>query len=89
MANDEKIIAAAEAMNRFKAASSEQRRGAIWAFPHPNDSGRPIDVTEHVVSLLDIISMSMEWGSGMYNDNDLPGFVELCDLLKVEIPEKK
>lgn len=73
--------AAAEALKGFKAATQDRRRASIWAYPK---GSRPVDVTEHVVSLLDMITMSMDWGSDFWTDTDLPSFIELCKLLKFE-----
>jgi hypothetical protein len=77
--------AAAAALESFKAATEDRRRARIWAEPE----GEPrVDVTEHVVSLLDMITTSMDWGSDFWTDTDLPSFIELCKLLKFEeIPE--
>jgi hypothetical protein len=73
--------AAAEALKAFEAATDERRRTRIWAEP----AGEPrVDVTEHVVSLLDMITMSMDWGSDFWTDVDLPSFITLCKLLKFE-----
>ena len=76
--------AAADALRAFKAASEDRRRARIWAEPE----GEPrVDVTEHVVSLLDMITMSMDWGSDFWTDTDLPSFIELCKLLDFdEVP---
>jgi hypothetical protein len=86
--NTEQREAAADALEAFKAASEERRRARIWAEPE----GEPrVDVTEHVVSLLDMITMSMDWGSDFWTDVDLPSFIELCSLLKFDpetIPEE-
>lgn len=77
--------AAAAALRGFKAATAERRRAQIWACP---EGGKRVDVTEHVVSLLDMITTSMDWGSDFWTDVDLPSFIELCRLLKFEeIPE--
>jgi len=77
--------AAAEALKGFQSATADRRRARIWAYP---DGGKRIDVTEHVVSLLDMITTSMDWGSDFWTDTDLPSFIELCKLLKFEeVPE--
>ena len=85
--SNEQREAAADALRAFKAASEDRRRARIWAEPE----GEPrVDVTEHVVSLLDMITMSMDWGSDFWNDADLPSFITLCRLLKFDpesIPE--
>jgi hypothetical protein len=79
--------AAAEALRSFELASAERRRTRIWAYPDP-DGRAPVDVTEHVVSLLDMITSSMDWGSEFWGDTDLPSFIELCKLLKFdEVPQ--
>jgi len=77
--------AAAEALQSFQAASAERRRTKIWAYPR---KGRRVDVTEHVISLLDMITQSMNWGSDFWTDTDLQSFIELCKLLDFdEIPK--
>jgi hypothetical protein len=82
MHNTERQVAAAEALAAFESASAERRRTRIWAYPIGED---PVDVTEHVVSLLDLTTSSMEWGSGLFNDEDLSAFFELCKLLKFDV----
>lgn len=78
--------AAAEALKNFQQATADRRRAIIWA---ETPDGPPVDVTEHVVSLLDMITQSMDWGSDFWTDSDLPSFIELCRLLKFEeIPEE-
>lgn len=77
--------AAAEAMRSFEQASAERRRTKIFAYPKDR---APVDVTEHVVSLLDMITTSLDWGSDFWSDDDLPSFIELCQLLDFdELPE--
>lgn len=77
--------AAAEALESFKQASAERQRTRIFAYPR---KGRRVDVTEHVVSLLDMITTSMDWGSDFWTDTDLPSFIELCKLLDFdEVPD--
>ena len=77
--------AAAEALKRFKEVTEDKRRASIWAYP---ESEPAVDVTEHVISLLDMITTSMDWGSDFWTDTDLPSFIELCKLLKFEeVPE--
>jgi hypothetical protein len=75
--------AAAAALRNFKEASAERRRARIMALP---EGGQAVDVTEHVVSLLDMITQSMDWGSDFWTDSDLPSFIELCKLLKFDPP---
>lgn len=75
--------AAAEALRSFQAATADRRRARIWAEP---EGEQRIDVTEHVVSLLDMITQSMDWGSDFWTDSDLPSFIELCKLLKFDAP---
>lgn len=81
--SDSKRVAAAEALAAFKAASEERRRARIVAIP---GDGCQEDVTEHVVSLLDMITQSMDWGSDFWSDSDLPSFIHLCGLLKFDAP---
>jgi hypothetical protein len=76
--------AAAQAMKAFKAATKERRRARIWAYP---EGQKRVDVTEEVVSLLDLITTSMDWGSDFWSDADLPSFITLCGLLKVDIEQ--
>lgn len=77
--------AAAEALRVFQQATAERRRAHIWAEPE----GQPrVDVTEEVVCLLDMITMSMDWGSDFWTDIDLPAFITLCGLLKVDLPDE-
>lgn len=79
--NKTERAAAAEALKSFQAATAERRRARIWAEPE----GEPrVDVTEHVVSLLDMITQSLDWGSDFWTDSDLPSFITLCRLLKFE-----
>jgi hypothetical protein len=73
--------AAAQALREFQEATAERRRARIWAEPEGEDR---LDVTEHVVSLLDMITQSMDWGSDFWTDSDLPSFIVLCQLLKFE-----
>lgn len=82
-----KRFAAAEAMRAFKEASERCRRASVWVVPRNQSDGYPVDVTEHVVSLLDMITTSLDWGSDFWSDDDLPSFIELCNLLKVDLPE--
>ena len=77
--------AAAEALQAYKAATAERKRATILAF---SGSDPPVNVTEEVVSILDMITTSMDWGSDFWSDVDLPAFITLCSLLKFEeIPE--
>jgi hypothetical protein len=76
----ERRTAAAEALKSFQQTSQERRRTRIYACPR---SGETTDVTEHVVSLLDMITQSLDWGSDFWTDSDLPSFIELCNLLDV------
>lgn len=77
----ERREAAAEALKAFKDATNVRRRAKIVAFPL---NGEPVNVTEEVVSLLDMITTSIDWGSDFWSDDDLPAFITLCDLLKFE-----
>lgn len=81
---DAKRIAAAEAFRAFKQASEDQRRATVWVIPRNQSDGHPVDVTEHVVGLLDMIVTSVDWGSDFWSDDDLPSFIELCNLLKID-----
>lgn len=77
----ERRTAAAEALREFQKATQNRRRARIWAEP---EGAERVDVTEHVVSLLDMITQSMDWGSEFWTDSDLPSFIELCGLLKFD-----
>lgn len=59
------------------AASQQRNRARIVAYP----PGGPRDVTEDVVTLLDAIHDSMDWGSGFLNREDLVAWKTLADLL--------
>ena len=79
--------AANEALKAFKQASAARQRTKIYAYPK---GSKRVDVTEHVVSLLDMITTSMDWGSDFWTDTDLPSFIELCKLLKFdEVPKAR
>ena len=77
-ASNPQRTAAAEALRSFQQASDERKRTKIYAYPK---RGKRVDVTEHVVSLLDMITQSLDWGSDFWSDSDLPSFIELCRLL--------
>lgn len=79
--------AAAEALEKFKAATADRKRARIIALDYSAlDRGEPhgTDVTEAVVDLLDMITQSMDWVSHFWTDHDLPSFIRLCKLLKFE-----
>lgn len=83
--SDERRIAAAEALEAFKAVTALRERAKIVAYPL---NGEPVDVTEEVVSILDMITSSMNWGSDFWSDDDLPAFITLCGLLNfAEMPD--
>jgi hypothetical protein len=89
---NERRIAAAEALEQYKAATQERKRAVILAFPQSKDGTHPepVNVTEEVVSILDMIVTSMDWGSDFWSDDDLPAFITLCSLLKFdEMPKKE
>lgn len=84
MASNAKRRAAAEALQSFKEATAGRQRARIVAHPV---NGKPVDVTEEVVSILDMIVTSIDWGSDFWSDDDLPAFITLCTLLDFkEIP---
>jgi hypothetical protein len=60
------------------AATSRQRNRARVMAQTP---GGPRDVTEDIVTLLDAIHGSMDWGSGFLNREDLVAWKTLADLL--------
>lgn len=77
--------AAHEALKSFQAATDERKRARVFASPSGTRSGTDVvDITESVVDLLDMITRSMDWGSDFWCDGDLPSFIKLCDLLKVD-----
>lgn len=80
--SDEKRIAAAEALAAYHRATERQKRAEFLAFPA--NGAPPVNVTEEVVSLLDMIVTSIDWGSDFWSDDDLPAFITLCELLKFE-----
>ena len=83
--SSERREAAAEALRAFTTATERHRRARIVAYPLDGES---VDVTEEIVSVLDMIVTSMDWGSGFWSDDDLPAFITLCSLLNFEeIPE--
>jgi len=76
----------AEEVNR--AVTEHLDRAKIWA--DPTSPGEFIDVTEDVVSIMDIVANSMDLGSGFLDEDDLRGFNRLADLLKMDraqVPE--
>jgi hypothetical protein len=84
--------AAREALEAFKAASLDRKRCQIMAFSHEEDfewlRRQGTEVTEDVVTLMDLISGSMEWGSGFYDAEDLAAYTRLASLLKFDpIPD--
>lgn len=83
---DAKRAAAAEALRSFKEATVARKRAKIVAFPL---DGEPVDVTEEIVSILDMIVSSLDWGSDFWSDDDLPAFITLCGLLKFEVMPSK
>lgn len=70
-------------LEQFKAVSEERKRAKVYV--KLQGVSQMVDVTEDVVSLLDMITSSMDWGSDFWCDGDLPSFIKLCDLLKVDI----
>lgn len=76
--------AADEALQQFRKASAERRRAAVYV---QRQSGDPVEVTEDVISVLDLMTTSMNWGSGFWYDEDLEAFTRLCGLLEVQTEE--
>jgi hypothetical protein len=74
-------VRAAKLMHEFQKVSAERRRAHVFV---EQDDGTRTDVTESVVSLLDMITQSMDWGSEFWVDNDLDEFIALCKMLKFE-----
>lgn len=74
--------AEADAQDRANAAAaSQQRNRARITVEIP---GGPQDVTEHVVTLLDAITNSLDWGSGFFNREDLVAWRALAQLLNFD-----
>lgn len=72
--------AEADALDQATAAvASRQRNRARITAETP---AGPRDVTEDVVTLLDAIHDSMDWGSGFLNREDLVAWKTLAQLLK-------
>lgn len=80
--NAEREQALEQALEQFKAASVERRRSRFLAI---TDSGQ-VDVTEDVVSIMDRITETLDWGSGFFSDEDLAAWYRLADLLKIDVP---
>jgi hypothetical protein len=82
--SDAEEKAAIDALIEFKAVTAQRRRAKIIACPLGED---PVDVTEAVVDVLDMVHSSLNWSSNFYNDTDKLSFIALCRLLKVDPPE--
>ncbi len=77
-------IAAQEAVTAFLKATAERRRAQIVAHLQ---GGHRQDVTEDVVSIMDRLTSTLDWGSGFFDDDDLAAFFRLADLLKIDVPD--
>ncbi len=75
---NEKRQADAEDQAAAVRATQQRNRAKIVAYP---SSGESQDVTEPVVSLLDSIHNSMDWGSGFLNREELEAWQVLAELL--------
>jgi len=73
----EKQTADREAAEAAKLASQTRVRHQVLIHTSTED----LDVTEHVVTLLDAISSSMDWGSGFLNREDLVAWKTLAEHL--------
>src|SRR5215216_7674624 len=74
----------AEAAAQDRAAAdtaSQQRNRARVTVETPGGSQ---DVTEHVVTLLDAITNSLDWGSGFFNREDLVAWKTLAERLSFD-----
>ena len=65
MSYNEKRDAAAEALEAFKTASEERRRARILIYTTEN-SLLPVDITEDVVSLLDMLLQFMRFNLDVF-----------------------
>jgi len=81
----EKRTAEAEDRAANEAATAALGRAKLLAYPV--GSVASVDVTEEVVSLLDLIVGTMDWSSGFLGDEQLAGFDKLADLLKFARPD--
>jgi len=66
-----------EAREAAKLASEARVRNPVIIMTEDGN----YDVTEYVVTLLDAIASSMDWGSGFLNREDLVAWKTLADLL--------
>jgi len=82
----ERQTAALEALKLFHNVTEERGRARIVARPAGAGLGAEIDVTEDVVSILDRLTETLDWGSGFFTDEDLIAFFRLVDLLKIDVP---
>lgn len=81
----DRVTAAEEALAGFQAATQERRRALLLAYPEP--TALPVDITEHVVSIMDRLTETLDWGSGFFCDEELEAFCKIADLLKIDIPD--
>lgn len=79
-----RLAAAVEALDAYGKVSAERKRCRIMAV---SPGREPIDLTEDVVSLMDVITTTLDWGSGFFSDTDLRAFIVIADLLKIDVPE--
>lgn len=82
MMSPEREKALEEALEKFKATTVDRRRARFVAI---TDDGQ-VDVTEDVVSIMDRITETLDWGSGFFNDEDLHAWYRLAALLKIDAP---
>jgi hypothetical protein len=55
-------------------------------FYRQDSTGLEVDVTEDVVSVMDQLTNTLDWGSGFFDDPSLAAFLRLADLLKIDVP---
>ena len=83
---DERTQAQEEARVAMEAASALKFRPRVTVWDPT--LGGPVgeDVTEDVVSLLDALIGSLDWGSGFLSDEEVAAVTRLAGLLAFELP---
>jgi hypothetical protein len=81
----ERKKAALETLRGYQEVTEARNRGRMVAVI-PNEHGLDVkDVTEEIVSVLDALTHTLDWGSGFFDDDDLRAFYTLTDLLKFDL----